>query len=320
MIENSQGYANASLFYYRYKILSAKAGNGGFKMKRRKVKKLEELVIWDDFMFGAVMRNKELCKTMLELILNEKIRDIQYPELQKTIDRQYNAKSVRLDVYVEDDKNTVYNIEIQVAESKNLAKRFRYYQDMIDLNAIDKGDDYNDLKKSFVIFICNYDPFGKDRCLYRFENLCVDDASLRLGDDCVKIVINPFGSNASEKGNDFKAFMEYLKGGEVTNNYTRSLEKEVRAVRSSEEWRREYMTLFMRDKENREIGKEIGDLARGVRLIRNNIDKYPVNALAELFEYDVETVEKIIEYIKAFPELSNEDIAIELLDENSDED
>lgn len=84
------------------------------------------------------------------------------------------------------------------------------------------------------------------------------------------------------------------------------------------------MTLFMRDKENREIGKEIGkeigDLARGVRLIRNNIDKYPVNALAELFEYDVETVEKIIEYIKAFPELSNEDIAIELLDENSDED
>ena len=50
----------------------------------RKYKRLEELEIWDDFMFGAVMSNKELCKHLLEIILQKKIRDIRYTELQKT--------------------------------------------------------------------------------------------------------------------------------------------------------------------------------------------------------------------------------------------
>lgn len=45
----------------------------------RKYKKLEELELWDDFMFGAVMSNKELCKPLLEMILQKKIKDIQYP-------------------------------------------------------------------------------------------------------------------------------------------------------------------------------------------------------------------------------------------------
>ena len=49
----------------------------------RKYKRLEELEIWDDFMFGAVMSNKELCKHLLEIILQKKIKDIRYTELQK---------------------------------------------------------------------------------------------------------------------------------------------------------------------------------------------------------------------------------------------
>ena len=75
-------------------------------------KQLEELTIVDDFMFGAVMKNPKRCKPLLEYILGVKIKKIEYPELQKTIDKQYKSKSVRLDVYVEDDKHTVYNIEI----------------------------------------------------------------------------------------------------------------------------------------------------------------------------------------------------------------
>lgn len=58
----------------------------------RKYKRLEELELWDDFMFGAVMSNKELCKTLLELILHKKIKDIRYPELQKVMDWKYEAK------------------------------------------------------------------------------------------------------------------------------------------------------------------------------------------------------------------------------------
>lgn len=53
--------------------------------------------------------------------------------------------------------------------------------------------------------------------------------------------------------------MDFLKNGKASDRYTESLEKEIDAVKASEEWRREYMTLLMRDQENIEKGKEIGE-------------------------------------------------------------
>ena len=112
-----------------------------------------------------------------------KISHIEYPKSQETIDIMADAKSVRLDVYVEDDKNTVYNIEMQTTLKDNLPKRMRYYQGMIDLNILEKGENYKNLKKSFVIFICTFDLFGLGRHVYTFENRCIEDLELPLGDD-----------------------------------------------------------------------------------------------------------------------------------------
>ena len=50
---------------------------------------------------------------------------------------------------------------MQVVNKKDLSKRSRYYQGMIDLNSIEKGELYNDLKDSIIIFICKFDPFKK---------------------------------------------------------------------------------------------------------------------------------------------------------------
>ena len=113
-------------------------------------KKFEDLTISDDFMFGIVMRDPKYCKPFLETILNIKISRIEYPEDQKTINLSLDAKSIRLDIYVEDESDTVYNIEMQNGHHLNLPKRTRYYQGMIDLNLLDKGMDYTQLKQSFV--------------------------------------------------------------------------------------------------------------------------------------------------------------------------
>jgi predicted transposase/invertase (TIGR01784 family) len=121
------------------------------------------LSLANDFMFAKVMRNKVLCKKMLEVILNVDIEKIEYPEEQKAIDITQDAKSVRLDVYVKDAKSTIYNVEMQATDTKELPKRSRYYQDMIDLNLIEKGQPYSVLNKSYVIFICMSDVFGKGR-------------------------------------------------------------------------------------------------------------------------------------------------------------
>ena len=72
----------------------------------------EELGISNDFLFGKVMQNAELCKELLQRILPDlKIDRIEYPEVQKSIRPDIDAKSVRLDVYVQDGKNTVYDID-----------------------------------------------------------------------------------------------------------------------------------------------------------------------------------------------------------------
>ena len=62
------------------------------------VKRFEELGLKDDFMFKAVMLNQDLCRRMLEIILDEKIRKIRYVEEQKAYDIAYSAKGIRLDV------------------------------------------------------------------------------------------------------------------------------------------------------------------------------------------------------------------------------
>ncbi len=54
---------------------------------------------------------------------------------------------------------------------------------------ISKGEDYDRLKKSFVIFICTFDPFGKGRHLYTFGNRCNEDVSLVLGDETSKVFL-----------------------------------------------------------------------------------------------------------------------------------
>jgi predicted transposase/invertase (TIGR01784 family) len=74
-------------------------------------------------MFGVIMRNPKYCKPFLERILDIKIARIEYPKSQETIDISADAKSVRLDIYVEDGNETVYNIEMQTSDKANLPKR-----------------------------------------------------------------------------------------------------------------------------------------------------------------------------------------------------
>ncbi len=113
----------------------------------------EELQIRNDFLFAKVMRDKKICIALLETLLKTKITDIEYLEEQKTIDIDLDAKSIRLDVYVENGER-VFDLEMQTTNKRDLPCRSRYYQDLIDLNTIEKGESYKRLKESYVIFIC----------------------------------------------------------------------------------------------------------------------------------------------------------------------
>ncbi|MBR1444025.1 MAG: Rpn family recombination-promoting nuclease/putative transposase [Firmicutes bacterium] len=275
-----------------------------------KKKSIEDLTIADDFMFGAVMSDPKLCKPLLEYILDIKIKRIEYPELQKIIDKRYESKGIRLDVYVEDDKNTVYNIEIQTTSNKNLPKRMRYYQGLIDLHTIDKGEDYIKLKKSFVIFICTYDPFCEGRYIYTFRNRCDENTDITLNDDTVKLVVNSTGTKG-EINDELKATLDYIAGRSPTTPYSKNLDKAVCEIKNDEKWRERFMKLDLYAREHERLG-EYANAISAIKDLRGNVEK---NILLTIAQGNEKTLNRIIYFIDNNPEYDNYEIAERLLDE-----
>lgn len=197
-----------------------------------------------------------------------------------------DAHGVRLDVYVRDDKDSVYNIEMQVADTKNLEKRSRYYQSMIDLQLIDKNQSYSELNQSFVIFICPFDIFKGERHIYTFSNLCEEDSGIRLNDGTTKIFLNTKG-RMDDVGEDLKAFLDYVEGKPSDNSFIKKLEDEVREAKKNREWRHEYMTLLMRDQENQKVGETRGEerVSKLIKMLINDNRTSDIVKVTEDKEY-----------------------------------
>lgn len=228
----------------------------------------EAIGISNDFLFGKIMRNPELCRELLQRILpNLDIERIEYPETQKSIQPDVDARSVRLDVYVKDDKNTVYDIEMQISDTKELPKRSRYYQSMMDLQLIDKGQSYKKLNQSYIIFICPFDLYGKGRHIYTFENVCKEDTSINLKDGTTKVFLNAKGE-MDDVSKELKAFLDYAAGKKSEDVFVKKLEEAVEEAKRNREWRHEYMTLLMRDQENLEKGIEKGKILGAIAAYR----------------------------------------------------
>ena len=251
-------------------------------------KPLEELTLMDDYMFGTVMRDKVNLKPLLEYILKIKIVDIVFVEPQKGEKEGYLSHGIRLDLYVQDDEGRIFNVEVQTSDKRNLAKRMRYYQSMIDIQILAPGVNYLKLKKSFVIFICNYDPFERNRYIYTFENRCVEDVEIAFGDETQKVVVNTKGS-VGEISDELKELLVYLDEGKATGDYTRQLDDAVRLVKSSEERRHEYMVMMIHDMEMKEEGREEGIDQNRVESIKNVMEglKYTAQQAMDLLKIPV---------------------------------
>ena len=251
------------------------------------------------------MRDKEICRETLEILLDKKIGEITYIDNQKTIDINYDAKSVRLDVYVEDE-NRIYNIEMQVVNKKDLAKRSRYYQSMIDLNAIEKGEIYRDLKESIVIFICKFDPFGEGLSKYTFENICNENKELYLKDGTSKVFFNT-KDYYKERSEDAKSFLEYIeKEKSSENNFVKKIEQKIRNIKENKEWRAEFMTILMREQEIARDNFEKGMAEGVIRGREEGIAEGVIKGRQEGREEGIaEGIEKIIEIYRE--ELNFED-------------
>lgn len=255
------------------------------------------------------MKHKEYCVPLLELILKKKIKDIVYVNNQETMEAEVpGSKSIRLDVYVEDNEKTVYDIEIQITKKKDLRKRTRMYQALIDIHAMGKGEDYTSLKKSFIIFICTYDPFGKKRYVYTFNKRCDEDPIISLNDDATVIFLNIMG-NVGEISPELKKVIDFFREGKADDEYTRALEEQVENYNNDENWRLDRMLLMEAYINERNIGK----YSHVVSLIRDAIGEFTTKQMAKCFKVSEKFCDKTVEYIKEHPEWDDDQV-IEAVD------
>jgi len=285
-------------------------------MGRRKT--FDELTIADNFIFSKVMLNEKLAKHFLEVILGCEIKAISYPVYEHYISVRADAKSIRLDITLEDDTHTIYNLEMQTAMKTGLRKRSRYYQDLIDLDLIQKGTDYDKLNHSIVIFICTFDLFKKDHYVYRFRNMCEQIDGLELDDGTEKVFVNTKG-HVGDVDEEFKQVMKIFNGLAVEGSFAKELQDEVEKVKASKEWRREYMTLqILLDEtmaEGRAEGLEEGARKTLVAQVCKKIQKGKlVSCIADELEETEERVQQIVDIAAKYgPDYDVEAICAELM-------
>ena len=186
----------------------------------------------NDFIFCTVMEeNPDLCKRLVESILGRKIESVEVIDQQRTIRNYISNKNVCLDVYFEDDKNTVYNIEMQTTSDNDIKRRARYYQGKIDCKNTYKGSFYRDMKDSYIIFICTFDPLDKGLPIYTAKTYIAEDKDIEYDDGATKIFINASGNcrlELFEKTSlDLRALISYCSRKEVSNELTQDIEDKV---------------------------------------------------------------------------------------------
>ena len=282
-------------------------------VKEKPYKDFKELDLTNNFLFLKVMQDPDLCRKLLEIILDVEIERIEYSEKEKTLDEKLEAKSVRLDVYLKDGRGTVYDVEMQTTNPGNLPKRSRYYQDLIDLNLLARGEGYEKLNKSFVIFICLDDIFKGGRHIYTFENRCVQDPDIVLGDETTKIFLNPH-SEMNDVSQELANFLKFLIDGKPLDEFTERLMKAVETAKNNKMLELEYMSYYanMHDKYNEGLkaghdegvneGLKTGLIAmvEALKPILKDFDKV-YDAVAETEAYADITREEVMEYYQKCP-------------------
>ena len=280
-------------------------------------KRWEDLTITDDFMFCKVMSDPDICKELLEILLHIKIERLEFQEPQKSFKLTSESRGIRLDVYVK-DSNRVFDIELQTTNERNLELRTRYYQGVMDISELEKGEFFSNMKESYIIFICMFDPFGADIPIYTVKQTFAENDKLIFNDKTHKIFYNVKAFEKIANDVETKAFLEYLCKHQSTTKFTQSLETAVYRNKNNQNWRKDYMTLAYNlslaaekaAKKAREEGIAIGEKVgeeRGISigLLQGEYKKaietaksmksedIPVNTIARFTGLSPEEIEKL---------------------------
>ena len=132
------------------------------KIKNNKTRiNLEDLTMMDDdFMCLMFNNDPTLVEYVLKTVVEKKLHVIK-AEVQRQI---FNGTKRRIiyDILAVDDEGKHYNIEIQKSNEGANPKRARYHSSRLDSIVLEKGQEFDELKDTYVIFFTENDIFGGD--------------------------------------------------------------------------------------------------------------------------------------------------------------
>jgi len=202
----------------------------------------------------------DICTRVLETLLDIKIIKVEYIQKEVIFKENYDNKGIRLDVYLEDSNGVIYDIEMQVQALKEeeFAKRLRYYQALIDASILYVGQDYEQLKKLYIIFICPFKLFDGEQQIYTFKNYCKENKEIELKDDVTKILVSTKGKKDKNVNADLEALFAYINGNKVDNPLVNMIDDRVKFIKNQEEERTMYVQYGLKIRDERKEAKEEG--------------------------------------------------------------
>ena len=251
-----------------------------------KKKTFKELTIKDNFMFTAVMSDKENCRRLLGMVLG-------FPVKVVSVDYEYNImynpdyKGIRLDVLAVDDDGSQYNIEIQTVNRK-IEKRSRYYHSQLDMKLLGSGKKYRILPNAYVIFICEYDPVGRKKYKYTFEHICKEVPGYTLEDGSHTIFLSTRGENDDEVPEELVRFLKYVAADldesleDFEDDYVRKLQESIVNIKKDREMESGYMLFEEMLDDERTAGREEGIEEGRAMGRKETVSEYILDLLSDL--------------------------------------
>lgn len=252
-------------------------------MQRRK---LEELNLLDDFLFGSMVTYPEIgekfIREILRIIFKRDFGKLTVVPQKIYFGSDTDKHGARLDVYLEEEKPEdsalVYDVEPDQnddeAAVEALPFRIRFYHAKIDARSLKSGESYRFLKKVIVIMIMPYDPFKRDRMVYTIRNMCEEEPDMPYEDGARTLFLYTKGTkgNPEKELRELLHYMEHTTEENAKNESLRSIHRMVQIVKQDGEVALEYMKIFEREEMLVRQGVQQG-IQQGVKLERINTER-----------------------------------------------
>ena len=266
------------------------------------MKELKDLNLLDRFLFAEAMDDPENMRDVLEIILGKDVVLKHLPQTEKETRSLPACRFAKLDVWAEDTENTVYDTEVQKRNTRNLPRRSRYYECLIDTRMLESGTaDFNKIGDVYVILIAPFDLFGKGRYMYTFQMICREDPSILLDDGATRIFLNTHGHNPEEVSQELVELLHYIENTtqEVADSCSSTrihrMQKRICSIKSKEEVSVRYMQRWEELEEAKEEGKVEGEQQRAKEIALSLAEMgLPIEQIAQAVKIGVDTVQQWI--------------------------